>query len=75
MLNYRGSLRGTVVAAEPRRILTASDRCDKRGCGAAAYHRVMFSKGALDFCNHHYDLEPDSLLAKAVYEIDESWAV
>jgi hypothetical protein len=76
MLNYRGS--SMVTPADippPRRILNAADRCDKGGCTAAAYHRVMFSKGALDFCNHHYDLEPDTLLAKAVYEIDESWAV
>ncbi|WP_425482259.1 DUF7455 domain-containing protein [Agromyces lapidis] len=64
-----------MVTGEPRRILKAGDRCDTRNCGAAAYHRVLFSKGLLDFCHHHYDEAPDSLLAKAVYEIDESWAI
>lgn len=64
-----------VRVGEPRRILKAADRCDKGSCGAAAYHRVIYSVGAIDLCNHHFEVAPDSLLAKAVYHIDESWAV
>jgi hypothetical protein len=33
--------------------LTAHDRCDNGGCNAAAYVRVMFRAGLLDFCAHH----------------------
>jgi hypothetical protein len=75
MLNYRGSLGGIVTAAEPRRILTAADRCDSRGCGAAAYARVFFESGSLDYCGHHFAEAPDSLLLKAMYHLDETWAI
>jgi hypothetical protein len=65
-----------VAPAEvPRRILKAADRCDVGRCGAAAYHRVIFSVGALDYCCHHFDAAPQGMLEKAVYHIDESWAV
>ncbi|MDR6907485.1 hypothetical protein J2X63_003193 [Agromyces sp. 3263] len=65
----------SVPVEVPRRILKATDRCDKGECAAAAFHRVIFSSGALDLCNHHFEAAPDSLLTKAVYHIDESWAV
>lgn len=59
----------------PRTILKASDRCDKGGCGARAYVRVILSKGWLDFCAHHHAEAPESLFDKAVYVIDEIWNV
>ena len=60
---------------QPRRILTAADRCDTRGCNAAAYARVFFEAGALDYCGHHFAEAPDSLLEKSMYHLDETWAI
>ena len=62
------------AAVEPRRILTAADRCDTRGCNAAAYARVFFDTGALDFCGHHFEEAPASLLEASMYHLDELWA-
>jgi hypothetical protein len=56
-----------------RTILKATDRCDWSECGARAYVRVIFSKGSLDACAHHWNEAPDSLADKAVYIIDEIW--
>jgi hypothetical protein len=75
MLNYRGSLGGIVTAAEPRRILTAQDRCDKRACNAAAYVRVFYETGSLSFCGHHWFESPETLLLKSMYHLDETWAI
>jgi hypothetical protein len=60
---------------QPRRILNATDRCDTRGCNAAAYARVFFEAGALDYCGHHFAEAPDSLLEKSMYHLDETWAI
>ena len=64
-----------VVTGEPRRILTASDRCDQRACTAAAYHRLQFEKGTLDFCGHHFDEKPVESWESIAWHIDESWAI
>ena len=45
-----------------QRVLTAVDRCDKRGCGAAAYFRALLPTGPLDFCKHHADEVDDRLI-------------
>ena len=62
-----------VVTGEPRTILKATDRCDWPSCGARAYVRVLFSKGSLDACGHHWNEAPQKLVDKAVYIIDEIW--
>jgi len=59
----------------PRTILKASDRCDWPRCGARAYVRVIFSKGSLDTCVHHWNEAPKSLADRAVYIINEDWNV
>ena len=64
-----------MVEGEPRRILTAADRCDTRGCGAASYARVFFEAGSLDFCGHHFAEAPASLLMSSMYHLDETWAI
>jgi hypothetical protein len=63
------------MSGEPRRILTAQDRCDARSCGAAAYVRVFYEAGALSFCGHHWSEAPESVLAKSMYHLDETWAI
>ena len=60
---------------QPRRILTALDRCDKGNCDAAAYVRVFYETGSLSFCGHHWNEAPDSLLEKSMYHLDETWAI
>ncbi len=36
-------------------VLTASDRCDARDCGAQAYVKATGVTGELFFCGHHYE--------------------
>lgn len=36
-------------------VLTASDRCDAKQCGAQAYVQVEGVTGSLLFCGHHYE--------------------
>jgi hypothetical protein len=66
-----------VTTVEPvvRRIIKTADRCDWPKCDAAAYHRIIFADGTLDACNHHLEEAPESLMAKALYHIDEAWAI
>ena len=62
-------------AAEPRRILTAADRCDVGSCGSRAYARVFYETGSLSFCGHHWSSAPETLLEKSMYHLDETWAI
>lgn len=36
-------------------VLTATDRCDARDCGAQAYVKATGVAGELLFCGHHYE--------------------
>ena len=60
---------------EPLTILKATDRCDWPACGARAYVRAVFPRGAIDSCLHHWNEAPDSLLEKSMYHLDETWAI
>jgi hypothetical protein len=60
-------------AGEPLTILKAVDRCDWPACGARAYVRAVFPRGAIDSCVHHWNEAPAGFLDKALYVIDESW--
>lgn len=51
-------------------MLTAQDRCD--ACGAQAYIQVIFVRGQLYFCNHHYNEQKEILQDLAVDINDES---
>lgn len=51
-------------------LLTAQDRCD--ACGAQAYVQVVFVRGQLYFCNHHYNKQKEKLQDLAVDINDES---
>lgn len=46
------------------RILNANDRCEARGCGAAAYFRAERLTGEVitDLCGHHADAYEEALL-------------
>jgi len=62
------------AAVEPRRILTALDRCDWGKCNAAAYKRWVLNSGAIDACGHHAEEAGEKLDMIALYYIDELWA-
>jgi hypothetical protein len=36
-------------------VLTATDRCDAKDCGAQAYVKAEGVTGELLFCGHHYE--------------------
>ena len=36
-------------------VLTATDRCDAKDCGAQAYIKATGVSGELLFCGHHYE--------------------
>ena len=51
--------------------IKATDRCDKRECNAQALVRVVTPSGDLDFCGHHYAIVEWSLIAVAVFVLDQ----
>lgn len=69
-----------VTSVEPRvDILTSTDRCEVRGCGAQAYFRGLFEPisdeqktSAIDFCRHHFAEVEQAVRAVAYHVIDES---
>ena len=60
---------------EPLTILKATDRCDWPACGARAYVRAVFPRGAVDSCGHHWAEAEAEMTSKADYVIDETWAI
>lgn len=59
-----------VKTAQPPRILTAADRCDR--CGAAAHVRVMLRAGSeLLFCGHHARHHGPALASKGAWIDDQ----
>jgi hypothetical protein len=54
----------------PSSVLTGFDRCDS--CGAQAYVQVLFERGELLFCGHHWHGYKDKLPASAVKVVDET---
>ena len=61
--------------AEPKRILTALDRCDWGGCEAAAYKLWSLKTGSLAACGHHANEASEKVDVLAVYFVDELWAI
>ena len=51
-------------------VLTALDRCDS--CGSQAYFMVIFERGDLIFCRHHFMKNEDALREHAYHIIDQS---
>jgi hypothetical protein len=51
-------------------ILTALDRCDS--CGSQAYFMVIFERGDLVFCRHHFMENEVALRVHSYHIIDQS---
>ena len=55
----------------PSPVLTALDRCDKRGCGRQAKVRAFYAVGFTDFCGLHWDQAADRVIGECVDVLDE----
>lgn len=59
--------------ADPRRELTALDRCD--ACGARAWVRAVMKTSELLFCGHHASEHIDALRESAIFVQDDREAM